>query len=105
MAVRSDQVYSGPAGAPGTAVLYTVPLDRTLILKRITAYGLNTTPGSANLLCNGLPVRRFSLAQDAFVDAETWIVLTEGQTISFQGGTSGGYALTLSGALLLGDPA
>lgn len=113
MAVRSDSLALGSVTIPGAgfAVLYTVPTDRTTILKDARLYVTGTNGPVALVVADGADlalIHRIPAPTDALVSSPEpppWVVMREGFEIQLHGdaGLQTVYYV-LSGAVLEGDP-
>lgn len=114
MAVRSDEVVRRLVLVPASGLIsvYTVPADRTLIVKDIrpfvnTATALNLLnaegPGATPLgVLHTWPAASSGLQVPAY---PPWCVLREGAELVLRGAELDSVFLYVSGALLEGDPA
>lgn len=113
MAVRSDCVVHGAFTIPAAGFLdmYTVPADRTLILKDLRAYIMGSGFPIAFVAVDGanlaLVFRVPAPTDDAVYtpDPPPWVVLKEGRKLQVHGGLGDVIYVIASGSLLEGDPA
>jgi len=109
MPVRTRRL-GGPVAlaALGVATIYTVPANRTAIVKRIQIRAAGAyTAGTAVTFYVGAPAAATAVLVYPSVsglDAETWLVLHEGETLQVGNGTNVSVTITVSGTLLDGDP-
>lgn len=112
MAVRSTRVVAGSfeVGAGGSVEVYTVPADRTLIVKDVRGFRTSgtaalaiafRTPGGAYADVGVTPAGLGAFA----LPAGTWLVALEGDVLEVFGGVGDDFRIAVSGALLSGDPA
>lgn len=111
MAVRSDNVVIGDYTATGGLdVLYTVPADRTVIVKDIRLRDLASGATYALIIQTPAPLfgqlAQETLAVNAFtsVDPPPWVVLREGWVINLFAPAGKVVRLLISGSVLFGDP-
>lgn len=113
MPVRTRRLFGPVLASTGTFTLYTVPADRTAILKYLTAVSIfgGTTATYTLSVGAGSGTRITALrslapgAEAAAADREMWFVLTEGETLVVTVSTASGLVFSGSGTLLEGDPA
>lgn len=110
MAVRTRRL-SGPTlvASLGVATLYTVPTDRTAIIKSVQTWPSGAPgAGTAVTLYIGAPAtgtKALVLSSASGEDHRTWIVLHEGETLQVGNGMASSVAICVNGTLLMGDPA
>lgn len=97
MATRSAPVLRGVTPAGGGFTNVVVPADETWIIKTAHISNLGTASGtfSLNLITAGQPPIYASLANNqtiaagALAQVETWVVVTEGDTVQAYGSVQG----------------
>lgn len=113
MAVRSDEIVRRLVLIPasGAISVYTVPWDRTLIVKDIrpfvnTATALNLLNGEGPGLTPFGVLHTWPAASSGLQLPENppWCVLREGAELVLRGAEDDSVFLYISGALLSGDP-
>lgn len=109
--VRSTRFLSSsavPSGATGSS--YTVPLDRTALIKCATFHNHSGVATSYRLEVRTSPtsVRTIAVGDLAIDEAVQltglFVVAFEGNTINVRRGSAGTISTTINGALLDGDP-
>jgi hypothetical protein len=105
MAVRTKRLAQGIMG--GDVALYTVPAERTTIVRYLNfsneAAGSITVTLRLRIGAVELVLRRITLAQQAGVSFDTWLVLQPGDELLLRSGAgAAGLHYHLSGSELVG---
>lgn len=111
MPVRTRRLAGPVSVAVGAApILFTVPANRTAIVKRLHLRAAGTvTAGTALTLYVGAPAAGTATTVVTFpgldAEREAWLVLHEGESLYAGNGTNQAITVAISGTLLDGDPA